>query len=104
MSLLRLEGAVEIGCAAEFKGLLAQALASGKEVRVSLADATDLDVTAVQLLWAAEREAIKAGVAYSLAGPPPETLLAALSEAGLQQFILPVNAASASGVVDGIQG
>ena len=62
LNLLRLEGAVEIGCAAEFKGLLAQALASGRALRISLEGATDLDVTAVQLLWAAERKAKKAGV------------------------------------------
>lgn len=92
LNLLCLEGAVDIGCAAEFKGLLTQALGSGCAVRVSLQGATDLDVTAVQLLWAAEREAKKAGVGYSIASAPSEPVLAALSEAGLQQFILPVHA------------
>jgi len=92
LSLLRLEGAVEIGGAAEFKGLLQQALDSGREVRVSLAGATDLDVTAVQLLWAAERKAKGAGVGYSLIDAPQEQVAAALNEAGLQQFLFPVNA------------
>jgi hypothetical protein len=58
-------------------------------VRVSLEGATDLDVTAVQLLWAAGRKAKGSGVAYSIADAPPELVLAALSEAGLQQFIVP---------------
>lgn len=91
LNLLRLEGAVGIGCAAEFKGLLEQAIGSGREVRVSLEGATDLDVTAVQLLWAAERKAKGAGVGYSIASAPPEQVLAALSEAGLQQFVFPVS-------------
>jgi ABC-type transporter Mla MlaB component len=90
-NLLRLEGAVGIGCAAEFKGLLEQALASGHTVRVSLERATDLDVTAVQLLWAAERKAKGAGVGFSLVDTVPEAILAALGEAGLQQFIVPVS-------------
>ena len=89
LNLFCLEGAVDIGCAAEFKGLLAQALGSGCAVRVSLQSATDLDVTAVQLLWAAGRKAKGSGVAYSIADAPPELVLAALSEAGLQQFIVP---------------
>ncbi len=91
LNLLRLEGAVGIGCAAEFKGLLEQALASGGEVQVSLQGATDLDVTAVQLLWAAGRKAKGGGVEYSIAGAPPEQVVAALSEAGLQQFMVPMS-------------
>jgi hypothetical protein len=90
-NLLRLEGAVGIGCAAEFKGLLGQALGSGREVLISLEGAADLDVTAVQLLWAAGRKAQSVGVGYSIVDAPPELVLAALSETGLQQFILPVN-------------
>jgi len=91
LNLLRLEGVVGIGCAAEFKGLLEQALGSGCAVRVSLEGATDLDVTAVQLLWAAERKAKGGGAGFSISGRPPEPVLAALSEAGLQQFINPIN-------------
>jgi hypothetical protein len=81
LSLICLEGAVEIGCAGELKKLLVQALGSGSEVRVSLEAAADLDVTAVQLLWAAARQANAAG-----------EIAAALGEAGLQQFLLPVEA------------
>lgn len=91
LNLLRLEGAVGIGCAAEFKGLLQQALGSGREVRVSLQAATDLDVTAAQMLWAAERKAKGTGKGYSIVDAPPEQVLAALNEAGLQQFVFPVN-------------
>ena len=89
LNQLRLEGDVGIGCAAEFKGLLEQAL--GCAVRILLEGATDLDVTAVQLLWAAGRKAKGSGVEYSIVSVAPEPILDALSEAGLQQFISPVN-------------
>jgi anti-anti-sigma regulatory factor len=91
LSLISLEGAVEIGCAAELKRLLVQALDAGKETRVSLEAAADLDVTAVQLLWAAARQAKAAGVGFSLAAPAAGNLWAALGEAGLQQFLLPLD-------------
>ncbi|MGO9316958.1 MAG: STAS domain-containing protein [Terracidiphilus sp.] len=88
-AVIGLEGAVDISSAAELKTLLLRALHSGKKVRVSLDKATDLDVTAVELLWAAEREASKAGVKFSYSGPAPAGVSAALSEAGLQQFLVP---------------
>jgi hypothetical protein len=45
----------------------------------------------VQLLWAAGRKAKGSGVEYSIVSVAPEPILDALSEAGLQQFISPVN-------------
>jgi anti-anti-sigma regulatory factor len=86
--VIGLEGAVDISSAAELKTLLLRALHCGKKVRVSLNGATDLDVTAVQLLWAAEREASKAGVGFSFVGPAPAEVSAALGEAGFQQFLI----------------
>jgi hypothetical protein len=41
-------------------------------------------------LWAAEREARTTGVGFSLAGPVPEPVSAALKEAGLERFPVPV--------------
>jgi len=92
LNLIRLEGAIEIGCAAEFKKLLVQALESGRPMRVSLEAATDLDVTSVQLLWAAARQGKAAGVGFFVAEPAPKRIWAALGEAGLQQFLAPVEA------------
>jgi anti-anti-sigma regulatory factor len=90
--LIRLEGAVDIGSAGELKSLLVQALepgadGAGKEVRIALAGATDLDVTAVQLLWAAERKAQGAGIAFALEGGLPEPVRVALTHAGFQSFL-----------------
>ena len=77
-----LEGAVEIDQAAELKCRLEAALAGGGAVRVDLERTTELDVTAVQLLWAAGRAARAAGIDFALA-PPPAEVMAALAEADL---------------------
>jgi len=84
LSLIRLQGAIDIGCAEELKGLLVQGLKTGSEVRVRLAEATDLDVTAVELLWAARREAKASGVGFAFEGRAPEPVSAALAEAGIE--------------------
>lgn len=86
LSKIRLEGDIDIGCAAELKGLLVQALGSGKEVQVSLGSATDLDVTAVQLIWAARRAASASAVEFSVTGPVPEPLTSTLLQAGFEDF------------------
>lgn len=85
-SLVRMEGAVDISSAAELKDQLLQALGSGREVHLSLAAVTALDVTAVQLLWAAERNARTSGVAFSLDDQVPEPVSAALKSAGFNEF------------------
>jgi anti-anti-sigma regulatory factor len=90
--LIRLEGAINIACAAELKALLLRALGSGREVCVSLEGATELDVTAVQLLWAAEREAREAGNGFVFAGPVPESVSIALGHEGFDKFPVPVDA------------
>lgn len=89
-AVIGLEGVVDISSAAELKALLLRALHGGKKVRVSYDGTTDLDVTALQLLWAVEREANKVGVGFSLAGPALAEVDAVLSEAGLgfQQFLV----------------
>ena len=75
----------------EFKKLLLQALGSGKEIKIALNDATDLDVTAVQLIWAARRASERVGVAFTLSGALQEQVSSALGSAGLQQFLAPVD-------------
>lgn len=86
LSVIHLEGAIDIASAAELKALLLKALGGPGEVRVSLEkldQATGLDVTAVELLWAAGREAKKSGAAFSLVGQAPVEVSAALADAGL---------------------
>lgn len=90
--VLRLDGAIDIACAAELKTLLMQALASGTEVRVSLDSAKYLDVTAVQLLWAAERQARRSGIRFGVCAQMPVPVSAALAEAGFLSFPTLANA------------
>lgn len=65
-TLLQLDGVIDIGCAAELKTLLQGALDSGRGIRLSLGPIGDLDVTALQLLWAAQREARRAGLQFQI--------------------------------------
>ncbi len=82
---VRLEGEVGISGAQELKGSLMEALASRCEVRIDLSEATGLDITAIQLIWAAERAAKDAGLVFSI-GPLPETIALSIVDAGLEPF------------------
>ena len=84
---IRLEGEVTIASAAELKKLLLQALASGSELRVELEGATELDITSLQLLWAAGREARRSGRGFTLAGKVPEEISAMANDAGFEDFL-----------------
>jgi anti-anti-sigma factor len=95
LSVIRLEGCIDISSAAELKEFLLGALTSGKEARVWLDAVTDLDVTAIELLWAAEREARRTGAGFSLTGPMTAGVSAALAGAGLDLFQLVQEASQA---------
>jgi len=96
--LLRLEGEIDITSATELKTLLLQGLASGRELRVDLERATDLDVTAMQLLWAAEREARRSGMGITLTGRVPKEISSAAGDAGFESFPVPENPKLETGV------
>jgi len=89
-SAIRLEGAIDIALAAELKKTLLDALKTGKAVLVALDANAGLDVTAIQLLWAAEREAKASGVRFTLDGEVPAGVSAALRDAGFERFPVPV--------------
>ena len=82
--VIRIEGNVDIEGAAELKAMLLAAISSGKGVQINLEGASDLDVTAVQLLWSAAREAAKAS--SFVAVHVPEHIRCALREMGLRDF------------------
>ena len=84
LSTIRLAGAVGIDSAGELKELLLQALASRRELRIVLEEPGDLDVTAMQLLWAARRTAAASGMEFWLEGHAQARVAAALAEAGLE--------------------
>lgn len=83
---IRLDGPVDIAAAAELKAALLDALGSGCELCLSLADVTCLDVTVVQLLWAAERAARARSVPFKIDGKLPEEVAAKLAGVGFEGF------------------
>lgn len=86
--LIRLEGEVDISDAPELKRVLLEALAKKGEVRISAEAATGIDITAVQLLWAAEQEAGRADTILALQGTLPEMVRVSLREAGFERLPL----------------
>jgi anti-anti-sigma regulatory factor len=61
-SVIRLDGACTLASAGDLKKLLVGGLASGKNLRVDLGGVEEIDLAAMQLLWAAGQEAERAGV------------------------------------------
>ncbi len=91
LCLIRLEGEINVASAAELKKLLLEALANQqqREVRVELKKASELDISILQLLLAAEREARASGKGFSLAGGVPEQIATSVAEAGFESFPVP---------------
>jgi anti-anti-sigma regulatory factor len=87
-SLIQLEGVVDIASASQIKSTLLEAMKTRREIRISVDKVTDLDVTAVQLLWAAKREAKRLGVSFAFEGKPSEMILEFLSSVGLDDLAI----------------
>lgn len=83
--VIRPVGAMEIGQAADFKQQLQAALAGGRQILLNLQDVTEMDVTAVQLLWALRQAA---GERLQGQGDLPAEAAAALAEADLGRFLV----------------
>jgi anti-anti-sigma regulatory factor len=89
---IRASGVVNIAGAADWKQCLLQALASGKEILLRLEMGSEMDVTALQLLWAAEREARALARRFTVARPIPEEVAITVKNAGFEKFPIPVDA------------
>lgn len=85
-SRIEIEGSSDIATAAELKAALQSAVNAAKQVTVSLSGVTYLDVTAMQLLWAAERAAKGAGVVLKAEGELSDSVTAAMKDAGFLLF------------------
>jgi anti-anti-sigma factor len=88
LSVIHFQGEINISSAAGLKEELLRALASGSDLRLDVELLTGLDVTALQLLWAAEREARGSGKAFTVLQAIPDGILLAACEAGLERFPL----------------
>ena len=64
-----LQGDINIFVAARLKQELSKALELTNDIRISLAGASTLDITAIQLLWAAARHARMQGRAFTFETP-----------------------------------
>lgn len=82
--LLQIEDAVNVTSAEELKSLLLQGLVSGRTLHVNLEHVQEIDVTAMQLLWVARREADRKGIAMVVA--VSEAAAAAARELGFERF------------------
>lgn len=83
---LRLEDDIRISDAAALKELLVEALGARRNFTVNLESVTAMDVTAVQLLVAAEQDAKTAECEFRLEGNLPENLVNLMAAMGLQRF------------------
>jgi hypothetical protein len=88
LNTIRLEGAVDITSSAQLKTALVEAIKNGGSLHFSLDNVTCLDVTAIQLLWAAERAARSAGMPVEVDGRLPRELLDNLAALGFSGFPL----------------
>lgn len=84
---LRLESEMEIGDALELKRQLLIALDSRKSISVELAGVLGLDITSMQLLWAAATEAISVGNSIRFKDPVSEHATSGLSQADLDSLL-----------------
>lgn len=81
--LIRLDGEIGIDASAELREFLITACDETRNLRISLKEVSELDVTAMQLLWAAEREAPVRGIRLEFDSETPSAVQNAFSDAGL---------------------
>ena len=62
---IRIDGEATLSTAAVLKALLVEWLAAGKDLELDLAAVEEIDIAALQLLWAVPREAARMGVQLS---------------------------------------
>ncbi len=82
-SIIRLEGELTVTSAAELKEVLLVAFANG-DLQLDLERAEEIDISIMQLLWAAGREAERKGVNISLRAP--DAVTRAARDAGFEKW------------------
>ena len=85
-SVLHLAGAIDIACAGELKDAFLNALQAGKPIQVEIGGVSDVDVTALQLLWAARRAAGQLEVDFAVSGEPAEPIKRQMAELGMEDL------------------
>ena len=85
-STVRLGGDIGICAAVELRGVLIEAISSGLDIKVEFAGVTALDITTLQLLWAADLAADRAGTKLLQSGPIPAAVEAAMDLARIERL------------------
>ena len=83
-SLIRMEGDVTVTSATELKQVLLEGIAAGTDLHLDMEQMGTFDITAMQLLWAAGRDAAHTGT--KLVIPVTEAAAAVAREAGFDPF------------------
>jgi anti-anti-sigma regulatory factor len=91
---IRLDDVVDIAQAADLKQILMEAIGSFESVRIEVSGASAIDVTAVQLLWAALSHASSTGKDLAIEGPWNEEIVRSLSCTGISPILLSMLAKS----------
>jgi anti-anti-sigma factor len=89
VSVVGLQGEVDIRAAVELKGVLLAALESRQELKLEMVGVTAWDLTTLQLLWAFARAAAKSGSesgAKLIVCEMPEAMDLAMDLAGLERL------------------
>jgi len=81
---IRLEGECHVTSAAELGKRLIAGIASGETLRLDLRDVESMDISTLQLLWAAGRQAERSGVRVEL--QIPEAAAETARQAGFEEF------------------
>ena len=82
--MIRLEGEFTVTSAAELRNLLLEGLASGNDLRLDLERIDEIDITLMQLLWAAGREANRTGATMAIRVSDAAAMAA--RKAGFERF------------------
>jgi len=85
-SRVRLAGSITVNCAAELHRALLDALHTKQNIEMDMEQTTELDASAIQLLYRACVAAGNAGLCLEPAGVLPSVVEAAFRDAGLDPF------------------
>ena len=83
-SVIRLQGELNVACAGELKRVLVATMAEGGDLQVDLEGVVAIDISILQLLWAARGEAKRNGTDF--AAGASEAVRWAARDAGFDLF------------------
>jgi anti-anti-sigma factor len=86
-----LEGDIDISSSEELKSVFVEALSYMRDMELDITQALSLDITAIQLVWAASRKAAKQGTPFRIAGSSPEQIRRNAMSGGLGAFLTALN-------------